>query len=86
MQDKTPIQTAIEYWKERQKEAGTLQLAAATRLFIDYLESMSEDEKEFVGEIFQAGADWATEVLDSYLKRPKVPDRDKLINQLYPEK
>lgn len=78
MDNKTPIQIAIAHFKDSHNEWAASQIT-------DYLKSLLPKEKEFVEKVFEAGAYWATEVLDSYVKRPKEPDINQLINQLYPK-
>lgn len=82
--DKTPLQQAIENFKSHIGNLGS-ESDLALEVCVHYLESILPKEKEFVEKAFQAGADWATEVLDSYVRRPKEPDVNQFINQLYPK-
>lgn len=85
--DKTPIQQAIQSWKDKAKIAEaahqpvTLEYA---RMFVKYLEGLVDGEKEFVGKCFDAGSQWEYE--RNNLVKSKALNSFDFLNQLYPEK
>lgn len=93
MENKTPIQTAIEFWNERKNEAPTYQLQSAAEMFIKYLESLLSKEKEFAEKCFDAGRKRAEfnarehgSAYEYLIQEKTTPDKQQFINQLYPEK
>lgn len=81
----TPLQEAIQNFKSQIKGNNSIN-DQNLHIIVSYLESLLPKEKLFVEKVFQAGADWATEVLNSYARRPKEPDVNQFLNHLYPEK
>lgn len=90
--DKTPIQQAVDFWKERYneaREAGAFKTREAAGLFLDYLDALLPKEKEFVEKIWNAAiSHHEQEERSPGLAGPRnpKPDKFKFLNQLYPEK
>lgn len=86
----TPIQESINYWEERYNEAtqgNAPMFAEAAGLFVKYLRVMERQEKEFVSEVFQAGADFSTDVWENraHTDKYKHPDHQQFLSQYYPK-
>lgn len=81
--DKSPIQQAIAFWKEREKESPTEQMRIAAQLFLEYLTSLLPKEKGFVGMVWDASAERATNVFTQTFHPEHFPDKIDFLNQLY---
>lgn len=87
MQNKSPIQQAIENFKSHIGNLGS-ESDLALEVCVHYLESILPKEKEFVGKVWDAAiSHHEQEERSPGLAGPRnpLPDKNKFINQLYPK-
>lgn len=83
MDNKTPIQTAIQKFEDMGKKETDIFRKALHYAAAEHLKLLLPKEKEFAGMCHDTGAQYQYD-RDSYVAN-KAPDKTAFINQLYPK-